>query len=124
MEEANGFIIHAHPMFGGELRLFPYSVDAVEIVNGGANNSCNMNAKTYANMYNLMETAGTDLHRYDQKIMSGIETIKPCETIEMLIREIKEGRAKPFSISREITDYWQTKQFEASELRKERMQKK
>ena len=45
-------------------------------------------------MYNLMETAGTDLHRYDQKIMSGVETIKPCETIEMLIREIKEGRAK------------------------------
>jgi hypothetical protein len=83
-----------------------------------------MNAKTYANMYNLTETAGTDLHRYDQKIMSGVETTKPCETIEMLIREIKEGRAKPFSISREITDYWQTKQFEASELRKERMQKR
>ena len=74
-------------------------------------------------MYNLTVTAGTDLHRYDQKIMSGVETTKPCETIEMLIREIKEGRAKPFSISREITDYWQTKQFEASELRKERMQK-
>ncbi|MBP3352467.1 MAG: hypothetical protein J6L65_08720 [Lachnospiraceae bacterium] len=45
-------------------------------------------------MYNLMETAGTDLHRYDQKIMSGVETTKPCETIEMLIREIKEGSAK------------------------------
>lgn len=124
IHEANGFIIHAHPMFGGELRLFPYSVDAVESINGGANSSCNMNAKTYANMYNLTETAGTDLHRYDQKIMSGVETTKPCETIEMLIREIKEGRAKPFSISREITDYWQTKQFEASELRKERMQKR
>lgn len=74
-------------------------------------------------MYNLVGTADTDLYRYDQKIMLGVETEEPCETIEMLIREIKEGRAKPFSISREITDYWQAKQFEASELRKERMQK-
>lgn len=118
IREANGFIIHAHPMLGGEIRLFPYSVDAVETLNGGANSSCNSNAKTYAGMYGLTETGGTDLHRYDQEIMSGVETEHLCDTIEALVREIKEGRAKPFSISRKITDYWQEKQYEASEIRK------
>lgn len=111
-------------MFGGELRLFPYSVDAVETINGGANDSCNRNAKTYANMYSLTETGGTDLHRYDQEIMSGIETENPCNTVEALICEIKERRAKPFSITRKITDYWQEKQLEASELRKQSMASK
>ena len=32
IHEANGFIIHAHPMFGGELRLFPYSVDGMSLL--------------------------------------------------------------------------------------------
>lgn len=118
VHDAGGFIIHAHPMFGGELRLFPYCVDAVEIINGGANSICNENAKTYANMYGLTGTGGTDLHRYDQKLMSGVETEKRCSTIEELINEIKERRAKPFSLTRQISDYWQQIQYEASEARK------
>lgn len=117
IHKANGFIIHAHPMFGKELRLFPYSVDAVETINGGTNSNCNRNAKIYADMYSLTETGGTDLHRYDQEIMSGVETDNLCDTIEALVREIKERKAKPFSITRKITDYWKEKQFEASELR-------
>lgn len=65
-------------------------------------------------------TGGTDLHRYDQKIMSGVETEKTCYTIQELITEIKERRAKPFSLAREITDYWQRLQYEADEARKRR----
>lgn len=118
IHEAGGFIIHAHPMFGDELMLFPYYVDAVEVINGGAASSCNENAKAYAKMYGLTETAGTDIHRYDQKIMAGVETNKPCSNISELVDAIKEGRAVPFSIPREITDYWQQIQNNASEARK------
>ncbi|MGN1083523.1 MAG: hypothetical protein ACI4QX_00845, partial [Lachnospiraceae bacterium] len=76
------------------------------------------NAKTYANMYGLIETGGTDLHRYDQKVMSGVETEKPCTTIEELIIEIQERRATPFSIERQITDDWLQIQEAASKERK------
>ena len=115
---AGGFVIHAHPMHGGELRLYPYAVDAVEVINGGVDDACNDNAKTYANMYGLAQTAGTDLHRYDHRHMAGVETDAPCRDAFQLIDAIKTGRAKPFSMAREIADDWQQKQIEASEVRK------
>jgi hypothetical protein len=34
LRDAGCFVIHAHPMFGSELRLFPYSIDAVEVMTG------------------------------------------------------------------------------------------
>lgn len=120
LRDAGGFIIHAHPMFGRELRLFPYSIDAVEVINGGVNNSCNENAQAYAKMYGLSETAGTDIHRFDQKIMAGVETEMPCSTIGELVRAIKKGCARPFCITRQITDYWQQIQYNASEARKKK----
>jgi predicted metal-dependent phosphoesterase TrpH len=100
IRETGGFIIHAHPMHGDELRLFPEHVDAVEIINGRVDDFCNENAKTYAKMYGLLETAGTDIHTFDQKIMTGLETEVPCSTVSELIKEIKEKRAKPFSLAR------------------------
>jgi len=120
IHDAGGFVIHAHPMFGEELMLFPYYVDAVEIINGngGVNDAFNENAKAYAGMYGLTETAGTDIHRFDHKIMAGVETETLCSTIGDLVRVIKEKRAKPFSMVRQITDYWTQKQLEASEARK------
>ena len=119
--EAGVFIIHAHPMFGRELTLFPYSVDAVEIINGGFNNAgdiCNVNAKKYAEMYDLLETAGTDIHRFDQQLITGIEMEKPCFTVVELINTIKQKNATLYHTTRKITDYWQEKQNKASEIRK------
>ena len=114
-------IIHAHPMMGDELILFPYSVDAVEIINGGLNDFCNENAKKYAEMYNLLETAGTDIHRFDQKIISGVETKTPCFSADELINKIKQRQAIPFVTTREITNYWQEKQMKANAIRKSNM---
>ena len=126
IREAGGFIIHAHPMLGEELQLFPYYVDAVEIINAGFENGWfegrhknldNINAKKYAEMYKLIETAGTDIHRFDQTLLTGVETKTRCSTISELVSVIKEGQAKPFSIKRQITDYWKQKQNDASEVR-------
>ena len=120
LRENGGYIIHAHPMFGDELTLFPRYVDAVEVINGGAGDTCNEHAKIYAKMYGLAETAGTDIHRYDQRIMAGVETKTPCNTICELISAIKTGQANPFCITREISEYWNQKQDTASEIRKNR----
>jgi len=120
IRDAGGFVIHAHPMLGREIGLYPYYVDAVEVINGGANDTCNENAKTYAKMYGLTETAGTDIHRFDQKVMAGVETETPCATIGELVGAIKEGRARPFSMARQISDYWQQMQYNASEARKKK----
>ena len=117
VRDAGGFIIYAHPMCKDELQLFPHYVDAVEIINGSLDDIYNEYAKTYATMYRLLETAGTDIHRFDQKTLAGIETEKPCFTIGELIGTIKEGKAKPFYLTRKITDYWQQKQAEASKAR-------
>jgi hypothetical protein len=110
IKEADGYIIHAHPMHGDELRLYPKHVDAVETINGRVGDFCNENAKAYAKMYGLTETAGTDIHHFDHKTMAGMETERPCSEVGELICEIKEKRAKPFSFTRDVTDYWQRKQ--------------
>jgi hypothetical protein len=118
IRNAGGYIIHAHPMLGEELRLFPHCVDAVEVINGGVTKACNDNAKAYAQMYGLVEIAGTDIQRYDQQTMAGMETDTPCTTIEELVSAIKTGHAKPFSFVREISEHWKKMQEDASEHRK------
>jgi hypothetical protein len=69
-------------------------------------------------MYGLAETAGTDIHRFDQKIMAGVETENPCFKISELVNAIRERDAKPFCKTRQITDYWQQIQNDASKARK------
>ncbi|MCL2203024.1 MAG: PHP domain-containing protein [Defluviitaleaceae bacterium] len=118
VRDAGGFIIHAHPMLKEELQLFPYYVDAIEVINGGVDDACNENAKTYSKMYNLIKTAGSDIHRFDHKLIAGMETEKPCHTVNELIDAIKSKQAKPFSMERQVTDYWQHKQNHASEYRR------
>lgn len=122
VREAGGFVIHAHPFIGKRelVQLFPDSIDAVEVINTGCDSAANAAALNFAREHKLLEVAGTDIHRYDQKLMAGVETEKPCATIGELIAAIKAGNAKPFTVEREITDYWQRIQADASEERKNR----
>ena len=122
LRKAGGFIIHAHPIIYKQdiqqIQLYQNCIDAVEIINGGLNEINNNSALNYARAYGLIETAGTDIHRFDQKIMAGIETETPYSTIEGLVNAIKKRKAKPFSVERDITDYWLQIQYRASEARK------
>jgi hypothetical protein len=77
--------------------LFPRKVDAVEIINGGNTWEENERAKWYANECGLLQVAGSDIHTNEWTVISGVETVKKCETIYDLIDEIKRGRTKIFS---------------------------
>lgn len=52
---------------------------------------------------------------YEEMGYSGI-----CIT-DHFTNPMNNKKRKPFSVNREITEYWQEKQFEAIELRKEKM---
>lgn len=61
-----GMVIHAHPFrdrpYIPQIRLFPNSVDGVEVVNYGNHETENQNAFKYAKEYNLPITGGSDGH--------------------------------------------------------------
>ena len=101
---AGGFIIHAHPFNEKPsvecIRLLPYSVDAVEVMNGTHPDFVNDNAKRYAEAYGLLQTAGSDCHSENIKVFGGVETDFKCETVEDLVAAIREKKARPFKIVR------------------------
>jgi len=95
---AGGFVIHAHPFLDDDwvsrIQLYPYSIDAVEVRNGGCKDAVNARADWYADSYGLLKTAGTDLHFPDRETISGVETPEKCETIQDLIAALREGKAE------------------------------
>jgi len=122
LRKAGGFISHAHPIIykqdTEQIQLYQNYVDAVEVINGGLSDIDNNAAQQYARAYGLYETAATDIHRYDQRVMAGLETETHNDTIDSLISAIKMQRTKPFSIDRDVNKYWLQIQQGASEARK------
>ena len=101
---AGGFIIHAHPFndrpWVEYIRLLPRSVDAVEIMNGTHSDFVNANAKMYAEAYGLLQTAGSDCHSPNIRVLGGVETEYPCRTASELITAIRNKTAIPFGRAR------------------------
>ena len=97
-----GFVSQAHPFmeasYINHVRLFPRSIDAVEVINGSKSDWMNKMAKQYAENYALLKTAGTDTHRDHQENLTAVLTTKKCETIGELVEEIKAGRTKVYSV--------------------------
>jgi hypothetical protein len=102
--KSGAFVSHAHPFKEAEwieyIRLLPRCVDAVEIYNANGTPFINGAAKAYAELYGLPGTAGSDLHRTDQKLLCGLETDAPCDNALDLIQAVKNGAARLFSIER------------------------
>jgi len=98
IREAGGFVIHAHPFYEARwvecIRLYPASVDAIEVLNTGCSDFVNDNAKAYARAYGLLEVAGSDCHSEENELFSGVEVDAPCRTSEELVAAIKEKRAR------------------------------
>lgn len=92
---AGGFVVHAHPFrmrsYIKEIRLFPDSVDAVEVYNVG-NRSVESDSKAseYAKKHNLPGTAGTDAHGFEPS-RSGLAFYEPLKDINDLIKNVKDG---------------------------------
>lgn len=96
---AGGTVIHAHAFFHeadwvSHLQLFPHKEDAVEVYNAGCTDKVNALACWYAEAYGKRMTGGSDLHSADGIYLGGVETQKPCDTVEELMAEISAGRTQ------------------------------
>ena len=98
---ANGALcVQAHPYreadYIDHIRLFPSDCGGVETVNAARDGRCNRLANILAEAYSLPKTGGSDLHAAGQKLLSGVETDIPIESIADFIAAVREGRARPF----------------------------
>ncbi len=101
IREQGGFIVHAHPFrsdpYIHHITLYPFDVDAVEVINGShdPNNFYNDRANAYADMYGLIKTGGSDSHHLDKLFGSGISVPEPINEPSDYLRQLREGRVIP-----------------------------
>lgn len=95
VHEAGGFIVHAHPFREGveHICLFPSKMDAVEVINGCRTVEANQHAADFAKSYNLLETAGTDIHHIEQVRLSGVITSTKLSCVKDYIEVLRSGDA-------------------------------
>ena len=70
------FVVQAHPFrdvdYIKRFTLCPHNVDAIEVINASHfNKEFNKRAKTYAEWYDLPETAGSDSHSTTERYFGG-----------------------------------------------------
>ena len=101
VREMGGIVVHAHPFrsdpYIHHITLYPYDVDAVEVVNGSHDprKMYHERANLYADMYGLIKTGGSDSHHLDKLFGSGISVPEPINSHEDYLRMLKEGRVVP-----------------------------
>lgn len=89
-----GMVIHAHPFrdrpYIPKIRLFPHSVDGVEVINYGNHENENQRAFKYAKEYHLPMTSGSDGHRH-HVCGGGIQCHRELNSIYDYIDLIQSG---------------------------------
>lgn len=103
MRSEGAFVVHAHPFrearYIDHIRLFPRSVEAVEVINACRTPEENRLANQYADNYGLLKTAGTDNHVAGARhLFAGIETEMPINAPEDYIALVRAGKARIFTI--------------------------
>lgn len=98
---SKGFLcVQAHPFreagYIDHIRLYPSDCEGIETPNSARDDRCNRLGEVLADEYGLLKIGGSDIHRADQKILSGVETSKEVFSLDELIFEIRSGGAKPF----------------------------
>lgn len=112
MMMAEGALVsHAHPYredsYIDHIRLYPRSVEAVEIVNSNQPPLVNEMGAIYARKYGLLVTAGSDNHKaekiFEELTRKGLEpeiagmcAERPVESVEDFIRMVRTKELKPF----------------------------
>lgn len=99
--ENGAFVIQNHPYREAEyiecIRLFPRSVDAVEVINASCTDLANKMANVYAENYGLCKTAGSDNHvAGDVSRIAGIITKNPINSEADYINAVKNGEIEIF----------------------------
>ncbi len=102
MLRKNGaWVAQAHPYreahYIDHIRLFPRSVDAVEVVNACRTSLENDMARAYAKSYGLLEIAGSDNHfGKNQNALAGMQSKTPLNSVEDFINGMKNGTLEIF----------------------------
>ncbi|MBP5288667.1 MAG: PHP domain-containing protein [Clostridia bacterium] len=98
------FLIHAHPFREASyiklIRLYPRSVDAVEVFNACRTDEVNARALQYAVSYGLPFSSGSDNHRGIMSRYGGLLTKDPIESSEDLAHAVLTGTAKLYQTQR------------------------
>lgn len=106
MKSAGAFIVQAHPFreceYIDHIRLYPRSVEAVEVLNLGNNTEqANRMAELYAAHYGLAMVAGSDNHHAGgQRSLAGIKTKAPLCSVQDYIDAVRAGKTEIFRIDR------------------------
>ncbi len=101
MREHGAFVAQAHPYreayYIDHIRLYPRSVDAVEVINANRNALENEMARLYAERYELKVLAGSDNHLGSKQLhFAGIESEIPLHSVEEFIEGMRNGSFQIF----------------------------
>ena len=94
-------VIQAHPFYESSwidhIRLFPKNVHGVEVENACRTKQVNDRAKQYANMYELIEFAGSDNHSGEGQVrLAGMCGDTPINNVQDFIKAVKNKTMKTF----------------------------
>ncbi len=101
IKECGGYVVHAHPFreagYIDHIRLYPRSVDAVEVINACCSEFVNKMALTYADNYKFAKASGTDNHVAGQiPLLSGVMTDTPINSETEYIELVKNEKVQTF----------------------------
>ena len=89
--------VQAHPFreadYIDHIRLYP-ETEGVEVYNACRTDLCNDLGAFYAEKYGKVVTAGTDIHHFTQKKLSGMEFDKKINSEAEFIAAIRSGKGK------------------------------
>lgn len=99
--QSGGYIVHAHPYreagYIDHIRLYPRSINAVEIINANSTELENKMARLYAENYNLFQVAGSDNHiGGEQSILVGVISETPINCEQDYISKIENKQIRIF----------------------------
>lgn len=96
---AGGLMIQAHPYrernYLSKIHLSPFTCDGVEVYNAANQSYMNALACAHAQKYQLLTSAGSDIHFFGEERMGGVAFTHPIHTIQEFIHCFLAGEAIP-----------------------------
>ncbi len=96
VHEDGGIVVQAHPYRQADyielIRLIPWKIDGVEVLNATVPDRENRLAGIYAESYDLFKTVGSDNHHGIRKYLTAVELEENPKDIKELVSKIADGK--------------------------------
>lgn len=100
LRDNGALVIQAHPFreagYIDHIRLFPRCVEGFEIINACRTDFENEMARLYAEKYDLLPFAGSDIHLADDCPLAGVESEKEINSVSEFIEAFRAGKLNVF----------------------------